>query len=286
MNIFLFLLFLFSTSCHADLTGPGTGIGNPITGGVSGEVLYTDASGNMASIPAQRLFKDTTSFLPNGTTTYVKYGANLQFGGNQAFTISIWRKGLTAGFRAMVTNDRGDAATNGGYWFAEFSGNLSFSIHGTPVTDQLRVETTAPTVSNNTAWNNLVVSYNGNKAPSGVAMYVDGTLATNTTITNTLTSNLLTYDVGGELAVSKFFTGSDYADAARFDELAIFNVALNASEVSALRSSGKPANLFTHSRYADLQLWSGYEFDFIDRKGNYNGTPVGLVATDFLIDIP
>lgn len=207
-------------------------------------------------------FWTTKSVLFDGSTQYGTAGDVLGFEYNQTFSISAWFKTTdTVGFFASKKSD--PAGFNRGYGFLLFAGTgtLSFFLTNDGVvagTSEIRVDTTATFADGN--WHHAVATWDGNATPGagGVRIYVDGALATVSTVYNTLGTNTILNTASFNLAAKTdggggFLTGN-------LDEVAIYNKVLSIDEVlwiynakwaSDLKHTNAPSNLVSWWRMGE-----------------------------------
>jgi hypothetical protein len=172
-------------------------------------------------------------FSLDGVNDTVDMGNNLDFDGSTAFSISFWLNANSVTSVSVPLGKASNASPFNGYWFGiTSSGNIRFTLsNDLNAPDWLAIENSA-TLSTST-WYHVVMTYDGSKDSSGLKVYVDNALNTQTVISNTLTgsiSNTKPFKLGART------NGFWYNGLV--DEISVFNRELTASEVTQLYNSG------------------------------------------------
>jgi len=163
----------------------------------------------------------------DGVDDYVDAGNNpsLNFERTDSFTISVWAKSLiTTTSKGIVSKGISSSA---GYGLDQTDENqIRFYLSKSSV-NRLIVDFT-PTGYYNNVWSNLVCTYNGNSAYSGVKCYENGVSKTTDNVVNTLTESIINSNniiIGAYTpTTASFFNGS-------IDEVRIYNRSLSANEI-------------------------------------------------------
>jgi hypothetical protein len=182
----------------------------------------------------------------NGSSDYLDVGQITTLAGASAQTVAFWFKSSTAGnfpdwgFRVGSTNQYGAFETTGGeYWFVVRNGAEG------------RYVLTASDMPNDTDWHHFVHTFNA----GSVAIYIDGVEKTGTQ-TNPNPSAI--NGTIGDFYIAKQGNISFFS-AGLFDEFAIWDVALDASNAAQLYNLGRPFDLSTdaadYNTSADLTHW-------------------------------
>jgi len=169
----------------------------------------------------------------DGVNDTVDMGNNLDFDGSTPFSISFWLNANNVTSFNVPLGKAFNIAPFNGYWFLiTSSGNITFYLsNDLNAPDYLAIENSA-TLSTST-WYHVVATYDGSKDSSGLKVYVDNALNTQTVISNTLTgsiSNTRPFRLGAR-DTGVYFGGG-------VDEVSVFNRELTASEVTELYNSG------------------------------------------------
>ena len=116
---------------------------------------------------------------------------------------------------------------------------------------------------------------------TGYTFYVDGVIATSNALGGTLTVNSQAIITGSDfdyfrIAARSVLTSSQYPFKGKIDEVALFDAALTAGNVSTIYNSGKPGDLTAFSpsgwwRMGDVNGASGTTITDQGSGGN-NGT--------------
>lgn len=166
-------------------------------------------------------------------------GGNWDFVPGQSFTLSLWIKGGAANDTVMA---KAAGATSAG-WVLYFLGTtLIFALR-----DSTGVSKAAAFVVGS-GWHHVCVVYD-HTTPQVIG-YLDGVLV----------GGSATDAWGGNFAnterpmIGEPITGYNYFSG-KVDELSLFDVVLNLTEIQEIYNSGDPADLSLHSRAADLVDW-------------------------------
>jgi hypothetical protein len=100
------------------------------------------------------------------------------------------------------------------------------------------------TTLNTTDWFHVVATYDGSETASGLKVYVNADASSLTN--NSLGSYSGMPSTGGNLEIGRFANGHSFFNGL-VDEVAVFNSALSASDVTAIYNSGVPADLTSYS---------------------------------------
>lgn len=235
-----------------------TSITRPTTNLVAGDMRFETDTRTVIiwDGTAWRGFQNDISFIPsisnsfsasfNGSSDYLDVGQITTLAGASAQTASFWFKSGTAGqfpewgFRVDSTNQYGAIHTTGNeYWFVVRNG-----VEG-------RYVLTASDMPNDTNWHHFVHTFNA----GSVEIYIDGVEKTGTQTNpnpSALSGTIGDFYIGRHGNISFFSEGS-------FDEFAIWDVALDASNVAQLYNLGRPFDLSDdagdYNKSADLTHW-------------------------------
>ena len=209
-------------------------------------------SGIMAAAGAGIVYTNTRSLLFDGINDYVDCGDNnnLSFGDGSSdspFSISAWVKPDNAAkFRLLFKQ----GSTLKEYFFQIANGKkLQMSLNNN--SGQTIGRNGASDIST-TSWSHVAMTYNGSSDPNGINIYRNGSLNNGGTFANGGTYTAMT-NTSQPIELGKFST--TFADG-RMDEVAIFNSALSATDMSDIYNSGLPADL---SGYSSLVSWWRFE---------------------------
>lgn len=236
------------------------------------------------------------SIVFGGTDEYVTMGNILAFERTDSFSVSAWVKYSGSNY-VMVTKLSSGGGWRGYEFYADSNGKLYFTLINTLTTNQLEVQTTNGGI-NDGNWHHIVVTYAGTSAPTGVIFYVDNAVWSHTTLTNTLTSTIVTTD--------PFKLGSDGStfSIGYMDETSVYDKALSASEVTWVYNNKEPRDLYASGAPSNLVAWwrmgEGDVFSTLSDYGpsavhptvkdisgnNYSGTMTNMEAGDIASDNP
>ena len=173
--------------------------------------------------------------------------SSLDFGRNNAFSITFWYKGPdgTAGFASKSPL----GGTESGYVVRSSTARLTFALVGTNGSSWTRREV-SDSGYNDGNWHNIMVTYDGSDNISGMKIYFDGVIRGLANIVNTLSAPINNVDPF-RFARTRFSLTDGLMDAA-----GVWNKELSQSEVTDIYGSGCPINYATHSANANLVLWN------------------------------
>lgn len=188
----------------------------------------------------------------DGTNDYMTAGTISALNSASAFTISMWVKLSSSG----STPQRFIETTGGIYGGISFyqSGSVDLLI-GKGSSDYDYIRSTNTNLRDD-AWHHLVAVYNGS-TPSA-AIYIDG-VASNDYQRSTMPTTTNSA-AGGSAHIGSSNNGSSAFVNGLMDEMAIFNAALSAADITAIYNSGVPTDLSIASSYdtnrtANLVHW-------------------------------
>jgi len=193
----------------------------------------------------------TKSVLFNGTTQYGTAGDVLGFEYNQPFSISFWFKATDA--EAYPVSKLLGPTTYRGWGVALSTGKLGFSLvndNGGGVMSQIITDATF----NGGNWHHVVCTYTA-ATPGDAAdmdIFVDGEDVPTSVLLNTLGSNTMVS--AAPLNVAGRTDGSVLLDGS-VDEVAVYDKALSAAEVSWIYNAGNTRDLEGAGSPSGLQSW-------------------------------
>ena len=194
----------------------------------------------------------------DGTDDRVEIGNATVLNSASAFSWSLWIKSSMTVTTTADLFSSGDGFYNGISFYANASsfdfliggGGSSYSgiRYGSSVFDG--------------TWKHLAGTYNG----SSFALYIDGSLATTSSIGGAVPSSTVSTAGNGSHIASRVNDTREYLG--KMDDFAIFNSALTASEVS---------NIYSGNFYPTTKLSHLYKFEnnYNDSIGSLNGTAQG-----------
>jgi len=213
-------------------------------------------------------FENTYSLDFDGTDDYVEieHSNDLSFGdgsNDSAFSISAWVKMDDAtGFR-VFSKDGGVVSSKREYEFMTETSDdyLYMYLRDEDPGKWAYVKTNATITSHEGSWAHLVTTYDGGggaTAADGLAIYINGSSVA-VTATNNAAYVAMENDSG------KVYIGrkAGYYANGKFDEVAVWDVELDADAVSAIYNSGTPialdADLGNYDNSSSLQAWWRFE---------------------------
>lgn len=171
------------------------------------------------------------------STQYQEGGdvATFNFSSAHSWSISLWAKRATTG-AAVVLMGKTNSAGSGWYFLITAANKISLILREEAAGTSLSVQG-GTNLTSTTQFYHLVMTYNGNQAPTGIKFYVNGLLETNTTNDNTLgaasISNNGSFRIGQNAFPNAPFNGV-------IDEAAIWkNKVLTQTEIFDLYNQGE-----------------------------------------------
>jgi len=196
---------------------------------------------------------------------YINLGNNFNFGDGDndfPFSLSIWfYRPSTGSARILIRDSEWELRiTSGNSLYLQLNDNNS------------RYRGKSGTFTG-TGWHHIAATYTGvggTNAQDGIKIYVDGVRIDDTDI-NSGGNYKSMHNNGGDTNLARLPNGTGYT-AGKFDELAIWNKALSATEVAALATANAPANLMALSAKPFAYYPLG---EFAGNSGELGGTPSG-----------
>lgn len=219
---------------------------------ISGSGLTdTDLVPNPCPTLTAQAINNTTSpnlkSLSNNASAGITYttAAKLQLatgagGTDSPFTCDFWMYKTTAGSVIFFINHSTFQITTNATNRLEFG-----MINGASV---ISVATTA-TIPLNT-WTRITCTYNGSKLVSGLLVYINGALAATTSFSSAYTGGA----TGGVLQLLSLTTNTSYVD-----EVAIFNIAMNSTQITSIYNNGVVQDIRATSFNSNLLFYGKYD---------------------------
>lgn len=226
----------------------------------------------------------TNSTVFDGVDEYVTMGNVHSFDNTDTFSLVCWFKSRETDGALISKQD--SAGVERGYSLSlTTGGRLRFELVNTAGSDEIIIETIGS--FNDYTWHQVVVTYSGSSAASGVIIYVDDVAQTSTVIADTLTGttvNAIDFQLAAINAVSALFAGV-------LDDPAVYNIELTPANVTTIYNDGAPPDLTLVGPTGNLVgywlMGDGDTFPTLtDNAGANNGTMVNMEAADFVVDSP
>jgi len=228
--------------CQGTTANDSSGNGNTGTITVGGSGTQTAVGTCTASATTMwytgRTGKYNSSLNFDGTDDYVDMGnvSSLNFDKTSSFTLSTWIKtNSTTGFPTFLGKLQNSPRTGYGIYLVNSGvgtvGGVGFTITNSSG-NAIEVRGSINVANNN--WHHIVVTYSGSSAASGVKIYTDGILNTNSTVTDALssaTTSTASFQVGAFNNGSQPFTG-------QIDDPRIYNYPLTVTQIKTLYNGG------------------------------------------------
>ena len=189
----------------------------------------------------------------DGTNDYMTAGTISALNSASAFTISMWVKLSSSGGSVQRFIDTTGSSSSGVTMY-QGSAVIDFLI-GNGSSSNAYVRSTNTNLKDD-AWHHLVGVYDG--STTSAAIYIDG-VASNDYAARTMPSTTNSA-AGGSAHIGSRNNGSTQFLNGLMDEMAIFNAALSAADITAIYNSGVPTDLSVASSYdtnrtANLVHW-------------------------------
>lgn len=234
--------------------------------------------------PSGPFFNQLSTFF-DGVNDYIDFGDNYGFETSLAFSISMWIKPQNfAATRHFISKLRNQNPTYEGYCLGiDTAGKIFTQVRS--ISSALGTTTFNTTLTADT-WHHVVWVWTGSSNQSGQKLYVNGALDSVTPVSSALTGTWASSEslVIGRRLVANYFVG-------KIDEVAIYDKALNASEVTDIFNSGTPGDLTTLPSVGNLKSWwrLGDNDTFpnvLDQVDSVNGVLNNMTAGNFTADVP
>tara|TARA_Y100000034_G_scaffold119124_1_gene160563 strand:- start:447 stop:1322 length:876 start_codon:yes stop_codon:yes gene_type:complete len=209
-------------------------------------------------------------------------------GSDSAFSISVWVYGSSSppkrfriATKGSISKHEWRLTTGDPPWYAASDPPpIQFTLYGNDGGSQL-IQWYGNEFPISGSWHHIVATYDGSEASSGLEVYLDGTLMTPGSRTDTSYSGL--NDSGEALVFGELPGNSDFFKG-YMDEVSIWSKELTAANVTDIYNHGTPTNI-TDS--GSLKSWwrmgeddSGTGTTVTDVKGVGNGTLSGFEGND------
>lgn len=209
----------------------------------------------------------------DGQDDYVDAGTGPRFGFERtdAFTLSAWFKGSAENNTILSKMDK--ALRYRGYNIFIYKRFVIAQVISTWPSNSLNVWGTLHPVSDS-AWHNIVATYDGSSLASGVKIYVDGMQETTSVSYDSLSSTIRN-SVSLKIAARSDGAGTTQHLNGTIDNVAVWNTALTQEQIQAYmyeKPVGDESNLVA---YWDFDEGNGQVV--YDLTGNGN---IGLLGTD------
>jgi hypothetical protein len=163
------LCLLASLALAGGIWSPG------LVGSWSLENAATDGSGNGNDGTSYNTAYVTGKFgqcdTLNGSSAYVDLGSAMNFERTQAFSLCLWLKTGSTGYRALLTHANVGGASRGIHLFEDNNNKIEFTLINTHQTNWAQRK--GVTSLNNNAWKFLVVTYDGSSTAAGMHVYLN-----------------------------------------------------------------------------------------------------------------
>jgi len=235
-----------------------------------GTLVNMDSSNSSSTAPGGVL---PQSFQFNGSNETISLGDVFNFESDQAFSFSMQVNTSYSGGTQTILSKL-DSSFRGYTVEMDSSGVIYVEIASSS-SNKIQVYTTS-SGHNSGTWKNITVAYTGSGAASGVSLWVDGSLQTLTTGSDTLTTTIVDT---ADLRFGSRSTGVQYFNG-YMTGIMFFATALIGADATAIYNGGTPVDPLTLDKAPYLvgywPLGLGYS----------PGTMVGMSGADIQDDAP
>lgn len=188
----------------------------------------------------------------DGTNDWVDFGTtDFAFERTQAFSVSMW------GYMGSTTSNRvlfGRAAGSPGFqgwWLRYESTNRSFNVF---LASNFAVSNHVWKRAANTAevnkWVRLQISYDGSSTAAGILIYINGVLATMTTVNDALSASIVAAGINARMGT---ITDDTQDFSGNLTDVAVYSDVLTAQEMSDIHFNGiyPSDNLYARYKFTD-----------------------------------
>ncbi len=184
-------------------------------------------------------FNYTYSLAFDGVDDFVSGGDILNFERTDAFSISAWvKRNSINDYQAIVSKMTSSGYYRGYLLNFTLSNVVIFILRNSTVATRFFTVSSTTTITD-TNWHNIVVTYDGSSASSGVKIYIDGvsdTVSASGTLTTGTIINSAPFNIGARNSNNMFADGN-------IDETAIFSSELTPANITSIYNSGVPNDL-------------------------------------------
>src|SRR3989338_3424805 len=210
---------------------------NEGTGTVAGDASGNNNRGILTNGPTWVDGKRGKALNFDGSNDFVNVAneSNFDFERTQSFTLAAWVKRSSIGtYDIIIQKNINDGSTYRGWAFQITSGNkLHVEILNNNAGGNL-VSVDGGTSLSANVWYHALATYDGSSTASGIKMYLNGVLETNTVITNALSATIL----NNEAVRIANWSGDTSLFGGLIDEVRVYKRALSAAEIQSLYKSG------------------------------------------------
>lgn len=132
-------------------------------------------------------------------------------------------------------------------------------------------------------WHHVAVTYNN----ANFKLYFDGDKKIETT------DSFVGFGTHPAFIASYDGSGAQYFFNGQIDEVSLFNINLNDSQIDQLFNQGVPENLWLHPRFGNNRLWlrmgddpSDSLTEITDQKSGVKGIPSNFTGSSYILDVP
>jgi len=224
----------------------------------------------------------------DGTDVYLSLGNISSLSSASAFTLSTWVK--TSTNDKYIYSSYASGITDSIQMYFHSGGSLRCIVGSG--SSYYQVGTSSTTLADGT-WKNFSFVFSGGNY---VKIYVDGSEETTSFVSGTNTVPTTTEANAGNTPRIAGYVAGGYSLNGLVDEVALFNSALSASDVTAIYNGGQPADIGSGGlnlnptgwwRMGDGGTWNGSNWSIPDASVNSNtGTSANMVEGDRVTDTP
>ena len=226
-------------------------------------------------------FDGVDDYVTMADTTSFSFGDGSS---DDAFSFSLWLDAVDITSTGLIAKD---ASSNSEYHILVSSGDyLRFRLYDNSTSAWIQTQIDSTVTSWQGSWKHLVCTYSGNSSSSGLKIYVDGSVATQTA-TNSGTYTAME-NTSAALNMGRSERSAFYFDG-KIDEVSLWNKELSSAEVTSLYNSGSPT--YISSNTGLIGWWrngDGATYPTIpdDSTNSNNGTMTNMASGDIQGNVP
>lgn len=269
-------------------------VGRILKSGNIFETKYANVGGfdqiwnNRAALFGTPAFSNLNSIQFDGVNDFLSapHSTNLNFERTNTFSQSYWVKFNTVGVSQFILSKRENTGNVRGWQTLYTTGTgVGMILSSTNVGNRINV--TGPVLLAN-VWYHIVWTYSGNSLASGIKLYINSVntalVVAENTLTTTIQTTVTTQMGSRDSGTTNFLNG-------KLDEVAIYGIELNQSQVNAIYNSGVPLDISQLSTSGDIISWwrmgDGDTFPTIlDNKDSNHMTMFNDSNSDIITDVP
>lgn len=221
-------------------------------------------------------YANTKSVSFTGTETVELPSSNALLNKNTKFTVSLWFKtSSNQNNKRLIEFHKGSSAGTALNLYLK-NGKIAIGYNSNK-----KIEHSVNYSDN--LWHHILVTYNN----ANYKLYYDGDKK------KEVTDSFIGFGTHPAFIASYDGSSNQYFYNGQIDEVSLFNVNFNDSQVDQLYNAGIPDNLWLHPRFGNNRLWlrmgddpSDSVSEINDQKSGAKGIPTNFTPASFVLDVP